>query len=217
MKVAAAILVSTLLLIAAAIPVSAGDGRNVSSVNGNVRASPGETYDTLSTVNGDVRVARGASAEVAKTVNGNIELEPEVKLGRASTVNGSLHVREGVSIAHEASTVNGSVSLGKRTRVGGDVSSVSGEIELEGAEVAGKLTTFNGDIELTDGSRVLGGIHIKKPKDSGWSWGNSDPPEVHICSTCVVEGELRFDRPVELRVEPGARIGTVIGDQVTRR
>ena len=40
---------------------------------------------------------------------------------------------------------------------------------------------------------------------------------MHICATCVVEGDLRFDRPVELRVESGAKIGKVIGDHVTRR
>jgi hypothetical protein len=32
----------------------------------------------------------------------------------------------------------------------------------------------------------------------------------------VVEGELRFDRPVELRVDQGAKIGNVIGDSVKR-
>ena len=40
---------------------------------------------------------------------------------------------------------------------------------------------------------------------------------MHICSTCIVDGELRFDRPVELRVDDGAKIGKVIGDNVTRR
>jgi hypothetical protein len=40
---------------------------------------------------------------------------------------------------------------------------------------------------------------------------------VHICSTCVVDGDLVFDRPVELRVDNGAKIGKVIGDKVTRR
>jgi hypothetical protein len=76
-----------------------------------------------------------------------------------------------------------------------------------------------GEIELTDGTRVRGGIHIKKPSDSNWSWGkeDEDPPKVHICSTCVVDGELRFDRAVILHVEDGARIGKVIGDKVTRR
>jgi len=217
MKVVAAVLLFALVYVIAAHPVAAGDGRNISNVNGSVRASAGEVYDTLTTVNGDVRVARGAAADIAKSVNGDIEVEAEAKLGSISTVNGSLHVREGATISREASTVNGRVNLGRNARVGGDVSSVSGEIDLEGAEVTGKLTTYNGDIELTDGSRVLGGIHIKKPRSSDGGWNHSDPPEVHICSTCVVEGELRFDRPVELRVDAGARIGTVVGDQVHRR
>jgi DUF4097 and DUF4098 domain-containing protein YvlB len=195
----------------------AGDGRNATSVNGSVSASPGEVYDTVSTVNGDVRVGRGATAEQAKSVNGTIVLEDDAKVGNVSTVNGSLRIGEGVAIAREASTVNGGVKIAQRARVGGDVSTVSGEIELNGAEVTGKLTTRNGDIDLTDGAKVRGGIHVKKKNDSNWGWGKSDPVRVHICATCVVDGTLQFDQPVELRVDPGAKIGQVIGDAVTRR
>jgi DUF4097 and DUF4098 domain-containing protein YvlB len=140
-----------------------------------------------------------------------------VKLGEVSTVNGSVDIAGGATIERTASTVNGEVEIGKGARVGGDVSTVSGEIELEGAEVTGKVITRNGDIELTDGARVLGGIHVKNKSDGNWNWGKEKILEVHICSTCVVEGELRFDRPVHLRVEPGAKIGQVIGDSVTRR
>ena len=46
---------------------------------------------------------------------------------------------------------------------------------------------------------------------------SDDPVKVHICATCVVDGDLRFERPVELRVDNGAKIGKVIGDKVTRR
>ena len=123
----------------------------------------------------------------------------------------------GVTVARTASTVNGSVEIGNRTHVGGDVSTVSGEIEINGAEVAGQVTTRNGDIDLSDGARVLGGIHVKKNNNSNWGFGKDEPVKVHICSTCVVEGELRFDRPVELRVDQGAKIGEVIGESVTRR
>jgi DUF4097 and DUF4098 domain-containing protein YvlB len=219
MKLTAFITVACLALVAwACSPVSAaGSGRSISSVNGGVHATAGETYDVLSTVNGDVRVGRGAIAETAKTVNGEIVLEDEAKVGEVSTVNGSLAVGEGVTVTREASTVNGSVKLAKRTQVGGDVSTVSGEIELNGAEVAGSLNTRNGDIELTDGAHVRGGIYVKKSHDSGWNWGKQDPLKVHICATCVVDGELRFERPVELRVDNGAKIGKVIGDAVTRR
>jgi len=205
-----------LLSVAATQAVAA---RDISSVNGSVDTSPGETYDTLSTVNGDVHVKGGVSATVAKTVNGDVTLDADAKVGSARTVNGSLNVRDGASIEREASTVNGSVDLGHRSRVGGDVTTVSGDIDLNGAEVAGRLETRNGDIKLSDGARVQGGIHVKKKNDNGWNWGDDhdDPVKVNICSTCEVVGELRFDRPVILHVETGAKIGQVIGDKVTRR
>jgi DUF4097 and DUF4098 domain-containing protein YvlB len=193
----------------------ASDGHNLSSVNGSVRAAAGTTYDTLSTVNGDVRMERGATADTAKTVNGEVQLESEARVGSASTVNGSLQVGERGSITRDASTVNGGIRLAKGVHVGGDVTTVSGEIELNGAEVGGELTTNNGNIDLDDGAQVRGGIHVKKSNE--WGWGKLDPIKVHVCGTCTVEGELRFDRPVELRVDNGAKIGKVIGDSVTRR
>jgi DUF4097 and DUF4098 domain-containing protein YvlB len=182
-----------------------------------VKATEGQTYGTLSTVNGDVRVGRSVNAHEAKTVNGSITLENDARVGDVSTVNGSLNISEGVAIERAARTVNGDVEMRKRSRVGGDVTTVSGDIELDGAEVGGELRTSNGDIELTDGAHVRGGIHVKKSRGSNWNWGKEDPIKVHICSTCVVDGDLRFERPVELRVESGARIGQVIGDEVVRR
>jgi DUF4097 and DUF4098 domain-containing protein YvlB len=194
----------------------AADGNNLSSVNGSVKAQPGQTYGKLSAVNGNLRVGRGATADEAGTVNGEIVVEDEVRLGEVETVNGSLSIRDGVDVARTASTVNGGIEIGKRSHVGGDVSTVSGEIEISGAEVGGSVITSNGDIDLTDGARVLGGIHVKKKNNSGWSWGKDEPNEIHICGTCVVEGDLRFDRPVELRVDPGAKIGKVVGESVKR-
>jgi|SRR5688572_22065212 len=217
MKYAAFVVAAVIVFVAwAGSPATfAADGRNLSSVNGSVKAEPGQTYGKLSAVNGNLRVGRGASADEAGTVNGEIVVEDDVRLGEVETVNGSLSIRDGVTVARSASTVNGGVEIGKRSRVGGDVSTVSGEIEINGAEVGGTVITSNGDIELTDGARVLGGIHIKKNRN-GWGWGKDEPNEVHICGTCVVEGDLRFDRPVELRVDPGAKIGKVVGESVKR-
>jgi hypothetical protein len=201
-----------------ASPVShAGDGNSLTSVNSSVRAADGQTYEKLSTVNGDVRVGRGASAQEARTVNGSISLESDARVGEVSTVNGSVGIAEGVAIERAAQTVNGDVEMRRRSLVGGDVVTVSGDIEIEGAEVGGQLRTVNGDIDLTDGATVRGGILVKKNR--GWNWGgkNDDPIKVNICATCVVDGELRFERPVELRVEKGARIGNVVGDSVVRR
>jgi DUF4097 and DUF4098 domain-containing protein YvlB len=189
-------------------------GGDVSAVNSSVRAEAGQTYGELSTVNGDVHVGAGATAESASTVNGSIRIKNEARVGSANTVNGSLHIDEGVTIEREAHTVNGDVEMRSRSRVGGDVATVSGDIELSGAEVNGGLRTVNGDIDLTDGTRVRGGITVKKSR--GWGSSKYDPVRVHVCSTCVVEGELRFERPVKLTVDDGGKVGAVIGDQVTR-
>jgi DUF4097 and DUF4098 domain-containing protein YvlB len=218
----ATLVVSALVVfaISARSPVSiAGDGRDVTSVNGSVSASAGETYDSLTAVNGNVHIGSRAIVESAKTVNGEIKVESNARVGDVKTVNGSLDIRDDVAITRNATTVNGGIDVGSHSNVGGDVTSVNGEIEIKGAEIGGQIITSNGDIELTDGAHVRGGIHIKKPNDSNWGWGkeDEDPPKVHICSTCVVDGELRFDRAVILHVEDGARIGKVIGDKVTRR
>lgn len=216
MKITACITALVMGAWAASPAAQAAEGTSVSQVNGSVRTSAGQTYDTLSSVNGDVRVEQGVIADEAHTVNGDIVLESDAKVGSVKTVNGSLRIGEGVAVTREASTVNGSVKLAARARVGGAVSTVSGDIEIDGAEVAGKLTTNNGDIDLTSGARVHGGIHVKK--NNSWnSHDKDDPIKVHVCSTCVVEGELRFDRPVELRVDQGGKVGNVIGDAVTRR
>jgi cytoskeletal protein CcmA (bactofilin family) len=201
---------------AASPEISAAHGRSLSNVNGSIRAEAGQTYDSLSTVNGDVRVGSGAIADEAKAVNGDVELESDARLGSVSSVNGSLRIGAGAAVTREVSTVNGNVSLAPRARVDGDVSTVSGEIELRGAEVAGTLRSVNGDIDLVEGAQVRGGIHIRKNRSSGWGWNRDDPPRISICSTCVVEGELRFDRPVELHVEQGGKIGRVVGDSVKR-
>lgn len=204
----------------AGTPVSvAADGRNLSTVNGEVKTSAGETYGSLSTVNGGVHVDSGVTAESAKTVNGEIEVENNAKIGELRTVNGSVEIGEDVVVARTATTVNGEIEVGRRSRVGSDVTTVNGEVVIRGAEVGGKIITTKGDIELTDGARVQGGIHVKKNMGTDWGWGKDKdhPSKVTICSTCVVEGDLVFDRPVELRVEDGAKIGKVIGEQVTRR
>jgi len=219
MKFATLVTAAFVLFVAwAGSPVSmAGDSRDISSVNGQVTASDGETYGSLSAVNGGVHVGRGVTADRAKTVNGEIEVENNAKLGEVSTVNGPVDIREDVAIERNASTVNGGIEVGKRSRVGGNVTTVNGGIEIGGGEVGGQIVTTKGNIDLTDGARVHGGIHIKKNNGSDWGWGKDDPPKVRICSTCVVDGDLQFDRPVELRVDDGAKIGKVIGENVTRR
>ena len=193
----------------------AGDGHNLTGVNGNVSAAAGTSYDNVSSVNGDVRLGRGASASVAKTVNGDIRIEDEARVGEATTVNGSVRADRGAQISHDARAVNGSIEILERARVGGDVTTANGSIEVDGGEVNGLITTRNGNIELRSGARVLGGIHVLEDTNSR-HWGRSDPPRVDIGENCVVEGTLRFDREVVLKVHPTAKIGQVVGDKVRK-
>jgi cytoskeletal protein CcmA (bactofilin family) len=219
MKFALALVGSALFFIAwAAGPQSslASNGHSISSVNGSVKAAPGETYDSVSTVNGNVRVGSGATVNSAHAVNGEIEIESNARVGEANTVNGELSLGDGAAVEREASTVNGEIHLSKGARVGGDVTTVSGEIEIEGAEVGGNINTHNGDIELTAGAHVRGGIIVKKSHHTGWNWGKDKPPQVRICATCIVDGDLRFERPVDLKVETGAKIGKVIDESKSK-
>jgi len=66
---------------------------------------------------------------------------------------------------------------------------------------------------LLEGSRVEGGILVRKPKSS-WSLGKSGKPRVVIGAGSEVRGELVFEREVDLRVDPSARIGAVRGATV---
>ena len=100
MKFVTLVTAAFVLFVAWAVsPVSlASDGRDLSSVNGQVTATAGETYGSLSAVKGGVRVSRGVTADRAKTVNGEIEVENNAKLGELSTVNGSVDIGEDVAI-----------------------------------------------------------------------------------------------------------------------
>jgi hypothetical protein len=61
---------------------------------------------------------------------------------------------------------------------------------------------------------VAGGIKVEKP--SGWSWGKQRPPRVVIGPNSVVEGELVFEREVELFVHATATVGKITGATATR-
>jgi hypothetical protein len=46
-----------------------------------------------------------------------------------------------------------------------------------------------------------------------WSWGNRKPkvPRIIIGPNAIVDGELRFERDVELYVHTTAKVGRIIG------
>jgi hypothetical protein len=58
---------------------------------------------------------------------------------------------------------------------------------------------------------VHGGILVEKPHGFGIHWGKESKPRIVIGPNAVVEGELRFEREVELFVHSTAKIGKVTG------
>ena len=191
-------------------------GEDIDKVNGAVRAQSGQEYGELDTVNGSIQVEREARVDSASTVNGSIRIDDGAQLGSAETVNGSITIAESVVVSGAAETVNGALSIGRASRVEGMASTVNGRIELTAAEVNGGIETVNGDITVGDGSTVRGGIKIEKPNRGWFSWGEEKKPRVVIGANAVVEGELVFEREVELFVHETAKVGRIVGAQAQR-
>lgn len=184
-------------------------GHDISKVNGGITADAGEHYGDLETVNGGIRVRSKAVAKDVGTVNGGITLDDDAHVRSAETVNGGITAGERVRVASSVETVNGGIRFGFHSRIGGDVSTVNGGITVKQTEVGGQLQTVSGDITVGAKSLVKGGIMVEKP--NGISFGRQRTPRVVIGPGAVVQGTLRFDRPVELFVHPTAKIGPVAG------
>ncbi len=180
------------------------------TINGVVRVRDGDKSGNLSTVNGEIHVGEKAIVDGATTVNGSIDVGNHATANALKTVNGSISLDDGARIQRGITTVNGALTLRSGVEVGGGISNVNGTIRLNGAHVAGGIQTFGGDIYLEGASHVEGGIIMKRPQSQSWFRETRDP-RVVIGPGSVVQGELRFERKVELYVSDKATIGTVVG------
>ena len=187
------------------------DDNDIDHVNGGIHAEAGHTYGDLSTVNGGISLDSGAKAKGVETVNGGISLEDNVEVDSLETVNGGITAGQNSRIGEGVTTVNGGVRISFHSRVGGEVETVNGGITVQQTEVAGQVHTVNGDITIGAQSVVHGGILVEKNHGFGINWGKQKKPRIVIGPNAVVEGELRFEREVELFVHPSAKIGKVIG------
>ena len=189
-----------------AVPASADD---ISRLNGGIEIDPGEQAGDLSTVNGGIVIGADGRVGGVDTVNGSIRLEDRAVVESAETVNGSITVGQQVEVQGAVSTVNGAVALSRGTRVAGRVGTVNGRISLTETTVGDGLETVNGDIDIGANSRVDGGILVEK--NQGWSSGKQRNPKITIGAGAVVNGTLRFERPVDLYLSPTAKIGPLEG------
>jgi len=110
--------------------------------------------------------------------------------------------------------VNGAMTLKDGAAVGGGVANVNGRISLNDAHVAGGLRTVDGDIDVLGGSHVEGGILVKH--SGGFFSFSAHKPRIVIGPGAVVQGDLHFERAVDLYVSEQATTGPISGANAVR-
>jgi hypothetical protein len=185
-------------------------GDDSTKINGSIHVPAGEQPGAVATVNGSIEVDDNAAVTSAKTVNGGVHLGDHATGTSLASVNGAISLGAGAHVSGSLSSVNGELTLGEGAEVAGALSNVNGKITLTGAHVGGGIRTINGSMSITGASHVEGGILVKQP--SGLVVETSrDVPRIVIGPGATVQGELRFERTVQLYVSDKATIGTVTG------
>jgi len=212
------LLVAAWLVAAAATVAGCGEGVNgdvtateagAHTVNGSIHVPAGLHSGPLHTVNGSIHIDDNATVATATTVNGSIGLGAHATADSLKTVNGGVTLADGARVTEAVTTVNGAIKLSSGADVGGHVRNVNGSIVLTDAHVRGGLRTVAGNIDVVSGSRVEGGILVEK--SSGWFNMNPRKPRIVIGPGAVVQGELRFERDVQLYVSDTATVGPITG------
>jgi len=185
-----------------------GDGST--KINGSIHVPAGKQPGAVATVNGSIEVDDNAAVTSAKTVNGSVHIGDHATATSLASVNGAITLGAGAHVSGSVSSVNGELTLREGAEDAGALSNVNGKITLSGAHVSGGIKTINGSMSITGASRVEGGILVKKPSGVVVET-SSDVPRIVIGPGAAVQGELRFERTVQLYVSDKATIGTVTG------
>jgi DUF4097 and DUF4098 domain-containing protein YvlB len=185
-------------------------GDESTKINGSIHVPAGKQPGAVATVNGSIEVDENATITSAKTVNGSVHLGNHATGTSLASVNGAISLGTGAHVSGSVASVNGELTLGEGAEVAGALSNVNGEITLSGAHVAGGIRTINGSMNITGASHVEGGILVKQPTGLVVET-NRDVPRIVIGPGATVQGELRFERKVQLYVSDKATIGTVTG------
>ena len=178
-------------------------------INGSIDVPAGKPPGAVATVNGSIHIDDDAAITSASTVNGGVKLGNRATASSLATVNGSVTLGRGAHVSGDVSSVNGALKLGDGADITGALSNVNGEITLTGAHVGGGIKTVNGGMNIGGASRVQGGILVEK--STGWLQIFHNVPRIVIGPGATVQGNLRFERTVQLFVSDKATIGTVTG------
>jgi DUF4097 and DUF4098 domain-containing protein YvlB len=186
------------------------DGDESTKVNGSIHVPAGRQPGAVATVNGSIHVDDNAAVTSATTVNGNVHLGDHASATSLNSVNGSIVLGTNAHLSGDASSVNGELTLGDGADVAGSLSNVNGKITVTAAHVGGGIKTVSGSMNITGASRVDGGIRVEKPSSELIQLVR-DVPRIVIGPGATVQGELHFERTVQLFVSDKATIGSVTG------
>jgi DUF4097 and DUF4098 domain-containing protein YvlB len=186
------------------------DGDETTKVNGSIEVPAGKQPAAVATVNGSIQIDDNATITSATTVNGSVHLGNHATATALNSVNGSITLGAGAHVSGSASSVNGELNLKDNAEISGSLSNVNGKIILTAAHVAGGIKTVNGNMNISGTSHVENGILVEKPS-SELSQTARQIPRIVIGPGATVQGDLRFERTVQLFVSDKATIGTVTG------
>jgi len=186
------------------------DGDESTKVNGSIHVPVGRQPGAVATVNGSIHVDDNAAVTSATTVNGSVHLGDHATATSLSSVNGSITLGSGAHLSGSASSVNGELTLGDGADVSGSLSNVNGKITVTAARVGRGIKTVSGSMNITGASHVEGGILVEKPSSELIQLVR-DVPRIVIGPGATVQGDLRFERTVQLFVSDKATVGTVTG------
>jgi len=195
MKTYSKFLVIAALTALAALPATAIASGKYSTVNSSINLGDNTETGDVSSVNGSIRIGDNSFVKSVDSVNGSIRIGTDVTVDRG------------------IDAVNGGISLKPGCEVGDDITTVNGGVSLENTRVAGNVETVNGKLEILDRSEVSGDVVVRKP--GGWNFGKRKPVYVEIGKDVVVHGKLIFEQPVRLRLHDSAKVGEIVGDEVT--
>jgi hypothetical protein len=186
------------------------DGDSSTKINGSIHVPAGKEAGAVTTVNGSIHIDDNAAVTSATTVNGAVHLGDHATATSLNSVNGSIVLGAGAHVSGSASSVNGELSLADGADISGSLSNVNGKISLSAAHVGAGIKTVNGGMNIMGASRVEGGILVTKPSGDLLQMVR-DVPRIVIGPGATVQGDLRFERTVQLFVSDKATIGTVTG------
>jgi hypothetical protein len=188
----------------------ASDGDESTKVNGSIHVPAGKQPGAVATVNGSIHVDDNAAVTSATTVNGGVHLGAHAGASSLNSVNGSITLGAGAHVSGSTSSVNGELTLEDGAEISGSLSNVNGKITLTTAHVGGGIKTVNGSMNIIGASHVEGGILVEKSSGELMQIVR-DVPRIVIGPGATVQGDLRFERKVQLFVSDKATIGTVTG------